>query len=972
MDDLGLGIMVTMKDAFSTNAQHIEHGMTSLDATVAKSSAAITKNMQLVEQGATIMGAGIALAAAPIGLLASTIETGQAVSGLRSMMVQNTDAIVDAAREFSNEWAGNTTDNILQGCYEIKGALANLSDEAVGEFAKAVALTATATKGSFAEMTEAFTTGYGTFKRLAPTMDDMAWAQMYSGALAQVVSSYRATGQSMADAIRNVGPQASSLGISLQEQLAMLGQLQTTMPGSEAGTIFKAFTQNVVKAGGELNLAFVDAQGHLKPLVEIAEMVRQKFPDISNGLAQVQLQKAFGSDEAMKGMISLVQGLDEYRAGVVSVAGAMATGTTVTEQMARAMTGDLGSNLQLIKQEVINLTQVLGTTLVPMAINILHGVQPVILTIQRWAEAHPLLTRVILSTSLALGGLLTVVGSVMAGVGVFGLMLPGIRAGLATLTPIVARLGVTLSTAAPWLLAIGAASTVLYFVWKSNFGGMRDVLSQWWQNVGDVFTGMQQLMSSYRNGVGTMDADISARLDNAGLSGFVTRMFQLYGRVRSFLDGISAGFTGTFGEIATAIGPATRELSSSFSNLLASIGRLFGLVGVNGKPFGSSMEDWGTLGKRIGAGLGWFTEQVLPKILWGITQVINGVQFVVDIWLNVKREWQKDTLGIQEIVSFFGVQLQGTFANIGGFFQGLIDGIAPIFDDLSKILGPVFAELSAAVNALFTAFGSNGTQNMEKAADIAGVLSKVFQGLGFVIGHVLRFAIDVLAAGIWLVTKAITIQIGVITWVRNTWTVLVDTVKEVWKDMHDTIAEKLGNIMKVLDPLGIYAKGFDFGRSMVNGIVQAVRSGSGLFMEALRALLGPVGYLLPHGVSAGHNPTASVARTPVQAQAFGFSPTPALSGAPGAVSGMSPGPSSKGPATVPIRPILPAMPRGLSGGVAMADSTELSATMKEILAELRNPKTERADVVLQLDGREIGRASERYAAGQRTRNFEPR
>jgi len=85
----------------------------------------------------------------------------------------------------------------------------------VGEFTTAAALTASATKASVAEMVSAFTTGYGIYKPLAKDMSDMAWAQMFSGGMAQTVAAFKTTGAQMAEAIKNIGAMAASANVPL-------------------------------------------------------------------------------------------------------------------------------------------------------------------------------------------------------------------------------------------------------------------------------------------------------------------------------------------------------------------------------------------------------------------------------------------------------------------------------------------------------------------------------------------------------------------------------------------------------------------------------------------------------------------------------------------------------------------------------------------------------------------------------------
>ncbi len=159
-----------------------------------------------------------------------------------------------------------------QGCfitatYDVKSALSNLSDEAVGVFTNMAGLTAKATKATTQEMVGTFTTAYGIFKPIMSDMSDMEWATAFSGAMAQTVASFKTNGTQMADAIKNIGAVAAANNVPLQEQLAILGQLQTTMPGSEAGTLYKAFIMKAAEAGDQLGLSFTDTTGRLKGVI---------------------------------------------------------------------------------------------------------------------------------------------------------------------------------------------------------------------------------------------------------------------------------------------------------------------------------------------------------------------------------------------------------------------------------------------------------------------------------------------------------------------------------------------------------------------------------------------------------------------------------------------------------------------------------------------------------------------------------
>jgi len=707
-DDLGLGIMVSMKDGFTQNAGRVEASMRSLDETVAGASERMTRNMELIQQGAMVMGAGMAAMAMPVGLVTSTIQTQSALAGLRSEGVKDLDAIAQAAERFTNQWSGASKAEFIGTCYEVKGALANLSDAAVGEFTQAAALTASATKASVAEMVSAFTTGYGIYKPLAAEMTDMQWARMFSGAMAQTVAAFKTNGAQMADAIKNIGAMAAAAQVPLEEQLAILGQLQTTMPGVEAGTLYKAFIQKVGQGGKELGLTFTDAQGHMLGIVPILTALRQKFPDLANVAAQMQLQKAFGTDEAVKFILQMAAGMNTLKGNINGVRQAMLGGTAVTEEMARAMTSDIGSSLKLVGQQSRNLVEILGATLLPLTLPLLQGVQFVVLRLQDWAREHPGLTRAILTTSLVLGGLLVVVGGGMALFGSLGLLLPGIQAGLAALGPVLAGVGgaIGASLLPVTLIIVGviAAVWLLYRAWQTNFGGIRDVLTNAWNTIRAVFTGLFQLITSFNGMTGTMSAEIAAQLEKTGLLNFVITVFQVYARVRSFLQGLWAGFSSFFGNIRAAVEPSVTALVSAFRGLFTALGRVFGIVqGVKVEVAGTT-GSWRQFGQTVGEILG-FVGQLVATVFAGVVWIITGVVQVIRGVITVLG-WLRE--GVTVVANVF-IKHWNTIGTVVKWAAGI----------LALVFGP--ALIQTGIQA--TIAGARLTSNFLTGLRVAGSIS---------------------------------------------------------------------------------------------------------------------------------------------------------------------------------------------------------------------------------------------------------
>lgn len=91
-------------------------------------------------------------------------------------------------------------------------------------------------------MTSLFATGYGIYKDYYSDLSDMEFGEMFSAGISDAVRAFKTSGSGMAQAIQNLGASATTAQVPLEEQLSVLGMLQATMGGAEAGTKYKAFS----------------------------------------------------------------------------------------------------------------------------------------------------------------------------------------------------------------------------------------------------------------------------------------------------------------------------------------------------------------------------------------------------------------------------------------------------------------------------------------------------------------------------------------------------------------------------------------------------------------------------------------------------------------------------------------------------------------------------------------------------------
>ena len=376
----------------------------------------------MVKAGTVMTELGSSIAGAALAPVEATFETRRALGELASLGVKDLEAVEDAARSFSDQWAGTSKADFISASYDIKSGIASLSDEGVAEFTSLAALTAKATKSTAGEMTSLFATGYGIYKGFYDDLTDLEFGEMFSAGISKSVQQFKTTGSEMAAAIESLGASATNAKVPLEEQLSVLGMLQATMSGSEAGTKYAAFIQSAAKGGEELGLAFVDANNQIKSLPEILDLLRGKYGDTIDAIEKQEIATAFGTDEAVDLIDLLYSKTGELQDNVLSLYDAMGQGTAVASEMASAMNETEPEKFERLQQQLHNVAEAAGSTLLPVVNDLMEGAAGVIQKGAEWVENHQNLVRIILLAALTLGGFLAVAGTCIAVVGGVGIV----------------------------------------------------------------------------------------------------------------------------------------------------------------------------------------------------------------------------------------------------------------------------------------------------------------------------------------------------------------------------------------------------------------------------------------------------------------------------------------------------------------------------------------------------------------------
>lgn len=402
---------------------------------------------QAAKGGAGLWATGVAIQNA----LMPAIEMDRKLGEVKSLGVTDEalKQLQQTALEFASDYGKSATE-FVGASYDIQSAIAGLTGEELSQFTKASGVLAAATKADTATITSYMGTMYGIFKNQAEEMGKAAWVEDVAGMTASAVQMFKTTGMEMSSAFTSVGANATAAGIAMSEQMAILGTLQSTMSGSEAGTKYKAFLAGVGGAQDKLNLSFVDAQGKMLPMLDILEKLQGKFGDTLDVAESDELKKAFGSDEAVS-LIKLLMADTQGLAASIDSLG-QTKGMGKAEQMAAAMT----DQSQRLEASWFAIRTAAFSMVLPAFNAVTGSIADGLMWLTSMTSEYPVLTEVLSYAAigaLSLGG---VVASLSLVMGIAKMMAGGWAVTTAVLSGVfkVLRISTIAMTAATWLFNV--------------------------------------------------------------------------------------------------------------------------------------------------------------------------------------------------------------------------------------------------------------------------------------------------------------------------------------------------------------------------------------------------------------------------------------------------------------------------------------------------------------------------------------
>lgn len=360
MADYNLGTATGEIVIGTDQAKRSVAGLTSsLNSSLSKAGQSMARTGQRLSFGVTLPLVGIGVAAVKTSLeFTKTMNTMAAVAGVPGPQLEKLRALsikLGQDTVFSANEAG-------QGMLELAKAGVSVSDIMGGALSNTLTL---ATAGDLG-LADAATIAANAMNVFGIKGKD---TQQVVDALAGAANASSADVAGLAQSLTQGGNAAALAGLDIQDTTAFLGALADQgIKGSDAGTSLKTFMLSLVPTSKtaqdaikKLNLDFVDQQGNIRNINDVADELHNKLGGLTQVQQQVALKTIFGTDAFRAGAVAMKLGSDglaEYEAATRKVG-------TASDVAAGKLKG-LPGVIETLKGSIDTALLTIGDTLQPI------------------------------------------------------------------------------------------------------------------------------------------------------------------------------------------------------------------------------------------------------------------------------------------------------------------------------------------------------------------------------------------------------------------------------------------------------------------------------------------------------------------------------------------------------------------------------------------------------------------------------
>lgn len=609
---LGMGMIMTLHDGFSANADRIGNSMSRLEGIAEATAVRVQMSMNKVKMGL----AGVAISAAMLAPMIMGLNTTARLSDKMADVQKTTGMVTEEVRGLKSELFKLDTRSSIDDLLEISavGGQVGVAKEQIMGFTESVDKLNVALGDEFTGGAEEVASVVGTLRNVFSDIrtDQIDVDLLHIGnAINELGAAGFATGPVVADLANRIGGIGIPLGMASGQVLGLSATLQELNVSAERG-------------GTAVGRILSTMGGNISEFAKIAGMDTGAFTDLFNK----DITAAF--TEVLKGskrmgtnsteLLGIMDKLGLNGIGVMEVFMKLGDQTDMLQEKIGLATGALEGNssimaefntknetagaiLEKVRNKFTQLSDALGEAIAPILL-------PIVEVIGKIAQGFALLANnpvgqvllgILGTVALLIGAIsilvvvqnLATMAAGKAALAFIGMGMAEVGTAFATggLTAGMYALAVAVWTAlAPILPFIAAAAALIgiAILLKKSWAAFGDVMEGntkpatgfmgIMQKIGGVLQGVWQIFKSFDGSTFTMGEDMLAALDKLGIKEAVLNLGTWFTRIKMVWIGMRDAFSSgwkimkkVFGAIGDVVNPIMDKLGMNFSKASGSM-----------------------------------------------------------------------------------------------------------------------------------------------------------------------------------------------------------------------------------------------------------------------------------------------------------------------------------------------------------------------------------------------------------------
>lgn len=317
------------------------------------------------------------------GLLDPALQMNEA---LQTASLQGVDdsvmkKVTQSAMDFSAQY-GKSSVEFTKSALTIRKAISGVADNELPHLTTVTNTTAAALKTTSDEATAYMGQMFSQFSTYADQVGKNQFAEELAGKAVYMSKTFGTSMGEITGLMEGARAAGTNFGIGIDEQLAVLGELQRTL-GTEASGAYEGFMTGAADGAKKLGLSFVDASGKMNSMPEMLEKLHQKYGDNIDGnlKAQKEIDDAFGDSAVV--VKQLYGDVDVLRKNITSLGGNDGL------KRAREMADKLADPWERLMAIWTNVRIAVGMTLLPVITPLVNKIAEMGQTVQRWFTLFP-------------------------------------------------------------------------------------------------------------------------------------------------------------------------------------------------------------------------------------------------------------------------------------------------------------------------------------------------------------------------------------------------------------------------------------------------------------------------------------------------------------------------------------------------------------------------------------------------------